>query len=128
MATYAIPARVARPLLEALKASRTIPVSSAVSTDTASHGPGRRAPRPEIDSEARVRQHAGGLRGRAPRCQAAILSRDESHLQRSCFMSERVDKLRSLVKELEAELATLETVDAESQRALPRRCGNSASR
>lgn len=33
-------------------------------------------------------------------------------------MSERVDKLRSLVKELEAELATLETVDAESQRAL----------
>ncbi|MHB8971149.1 MAG: DUF4404 family protein [Pirellulaceae bacterium] len=33
-------------------------------------------------------------------------------------MSERVDKLRSLVKELEAELATLETVDAESQQAL----------
>jgi serine protease Do len=37
VATYAIPARVARPLLEALKSSRTIPVSSAVSTDAASH-------------------------------------------------------------------------------------------
>jgi hypothetical protein len=33
-------------------------------------------------------------------------------------MSERVDKLKSLVKELEAELATLDTVDAESQQAL----------
>jgi hypothetical protein len=33
-------------------------------------------------------------------------------------MSDRVDKLRSLVKELEAELATLETVDDASQQAL----------
>ncbi len=33
-------------------------------------------------------------------------------------MSERVDKLKSLVKELEAELATLDTADAESQQAL----------
>jgi serine protease Do len=37
VATYAIPARVARPLLEALKSSKTIPVSSAVSTNAVSH-------------------------------------------------------------------------------------------
>ncbi len=33
-------------------------------------------------------------------------------------MSERVDKLKSLVKELEAELATLDSADVESQQAL----------
>ncbi|MHB0956453.1 MAG: DUF4404 family protein [Pirellulaceae bacterium] len=33
-------------------------------------------------------------------------------------MSERVERLRSLIKELEAELAALDTVDAESQQAL----------